>query len=70
MSTLADIAAMSALKRTPAKENTMTERVSWVNELAVKAGKLQTFRELMEEMVSGASNRAPALEMRPIPERI
>src|SRR5258705_11843098 len=61
MSTLADIAAMSALKRKRAKENTMTERVSWVNELAVKAGKHQTFKELMEEMVSGARNQPGTL---------
>jgi quinol monooxygenase YgiN len=39
----------------------MTERVSWVNELAVKAGKLQTFKELMEEMVSGARNQPGTL---------
>ena len=32
----------------------MNRHVSWVNELAVKDGKLETFRELMEEMVSGA----------------
>ena len=32
----------------------MTERISWVNELAVKNGNLETFRELMEEMVAGA----------------
>jgi quinol monooxygenase YgiN len=61
MSRLADIAALSALKRTRAKENTMTERVSWVNELAVKAGKLQTFKELMAEMVSGARNQPGTL---------
>jgi quinol monooxygenase YgiN len=35
----------------------MNERVSWVNELAVKDGKLETFRELMEEIVSGARNQ-------------
>jgi quinol monooxygenase YgiN len=46
---------------TRAKENTMTDRVSWVNELAVKAGKLDTFRELMEEMVSGAKNQPGTL---------
>jgi quinol monooxygenase YgiN len=54
---LADIAALSALERRERRRNTMTERVSWVNELAVKAGKLQTFRELMEEMVSGARDQ-------------
>jgi quinol monooxygenase YgiN len=37
------------------KENAMKEHVSWVNELAVKDGALETFRELMEEMVSGSS---------------
>ena len=31
----------------------MRQHVSWVNELAVKHGKLATFRELMEEMVAG-----------------
>jgi quinol monooxygenase YgiN len=39
----------------------MTERVSWVNELAVKDGKLESFRELMEEMVSGAKNEPGTL---------
>lgn len=39
----------------------MTERISWVNELAVKDGKLETFRELMEEMVSGARNQPGTL---------
>ena len=33
----------------------MKGHVSWVNELAVKEGKLESFRELMEEMVSGTS---------------
>jgi hypothetical protein len=32
-----------------------------VNELAVKDGKLDTFRELMEEMVSGAKNQPGTL---------
>jgi quinol monooxygenase YgiN len=58
---LARIPALSALKRTRAKENTMTERVTWVNVLAVKAGKLETFSELMEEMVSGARNQPGTL---------
>jgi len=44
-----------------AKEHSMTERISWVNELAVKDGKLETFRELMEEMVSGAKNQPGTL---------
>ena len=39
----------------------MTGRVSWVNELAVKDGKLESFRELMEEMVSGAKNEPGTL---------
>src|SRR3977135_1367903 len=39
----------------------MTERVSWVNELAAQAGNLKTFRELMEEMVSGARNQPGTL---------
>src|ERR1700682_232975 len=46
--------ASRRFQMTRAKEKTMTERVSWVNELAVKDGKLATFRELMEEMVSRA----------------
>jgi quinol monooxygenase YgiN len=39
----------------------MTERISWVNEPAVKTGKLQTFKQLMEEMVSGARNQPGTL---------
>ncbi|MCW2653681.1 MAG: antibiotic biosynthesis monooxygenase [Mycobacterium sp.] len=39
----------------------MAERISWVNELAVKTGKLQTFKQLMEEMVSGARNQPGTL---------
>ena len=39
----------------------MTGHVSWVNELAVKDGKLETFRELMEEMVSGARTQPGTL---------
>jgi quinol monooxygenase YgiN len=39
----------------------MTERISWVNELAVKDGKLETFRELMEEMVSSARDQPGTL---------
>jgi quinol monooxygenase YgiN len=42
-------------------EKTMTGHVSWVNELAVKDGALETFRKLMEEMVSGASNEPGTL---------
>jgi quinol monooxygenase YgiN len=33
----------------------MDEQVSWVIELAVKPGELDTFKELMEEMVEGTS---------------
>jgi quinol monooxygenase YgiN len=33
----------------------MTGHVSWVNELSVKDGALEAFKELMEEMVSGTS---------------
>jgi quinol monooxygenase YgiN len=39
----------------------MEGHVSWVNELTVKAGKLETFRELMEEMVSSTSNEPGTL---------
>jgi quinol monooxygenase YgiN len=39
----------------------MTERISWVNELAVNDGKLNTFRELTEEMVSGARDQPGTL---------
>src|SRR2546423_12969493 len=39
----------------------MEGHVSWVNELTVKEGKLETFRELMEEMVSGTSNEPGTL---------
>jgi quinol monooxygenase YgiN len=39
----------------------MEGHVSWVNELTVKAGKLETFRDLMEEMVSGTSNEPGTL---------
>src|SRR5205807_4575476 len=44
-----------------AMEKTMKEHVSWVNELAVKDGALDTFRELMAEMVSGASKEPGTL---------
>jgi quinol monooxygenase YgiN len=36
-------------------EDAMKGHVSWVNELAIKDGALETFKELMEEMVSGTS---------------
>ena len=36
-------------------EEAMREHVSWVIELAVKPGKLGSFKELMEEMVAGTS---------------
>src|SRR3979411_1951662 len=39
----------------------MAEHISWVNELAVKDGKLETFRELMDEMVSGARDQPGTL---------
>ena len=39
----------------------MNGQVSWVNELAVKDGKLETFKKLMEEMVSGARNQPGTL---------
>lgn len=39
----------------------MTEHISWVNELAVKDGKLETFNELMEEMVAGARDQPGTL---------
>src|SRR5260370_26881371 len=44
-----------------AKERAVKGHVSWVNELAVKEGKLETFRELMEEMVSGTSGEPGTL---------
>jgi quinol monooxygenase YgiN len=39
---------------TDAKEHAMKGHVSWVNELAVKDGALEPFRELMEQMVAGS----------------
>jgi quinol monooxygenase YgiN len=39
----------------------MEGHVSWVNAVTVKAGKLETFRELMEEMVSRTSNEPGTL---------
>ena len=39
----------------------MKGHISWVNELAVKDGKLETLRELMEEMVSGTSTEPGTL---------
>jgi quinol monooxygenase YgiN len=36
----------------------MKEHVSWVIELAVKPGRLDSFKELMEEMVAGTSAEA------------
>jgi len=39
----------------------MNGHISWVNELAVKDGKLETFRELMDEMVSGARTQPGTL---------
>jgi quinol monooxygenase YgiN len=39
----------------------MEGHVSWVNAVTLKAGKLETFRELMEAMVSGTSNEPGTL---------
>ncbi len=39
----------------------MKGHISWVNELRIKDGKLETFRELMEEMVSGARTQEGTL---------
>ncbi len=39
----------------------MEGHISWVNELTVKEAKLDMFRELMEEMVSGAKNQPGTL---------
>jgi quinol monooxygenase YgiN len=38
-----------------ANEGAMKRHVSWVNELSIKDGALETFRKLMEEMVAGTS---------------
>ncbi len=39
----------------------MKDHVSWVIELAVKDGELDTFKALMEEMVEGTSTESPTL---------
>lgn len=39
----------------------MENHVSWVIELAVKPGELETFKTLMEEMVAGTSTEPPTL---------
>jgi quinol monooxygenase YgiN len=39
----------------------MQAHVSWVIELAVKGGALDTFKELMKEMVAGTSKEPPSL---------
>jgi len=39
----------------------MKDHVSWVIELAVKDGELDTFKALMEEMVEGTSMEPPTL---------
>ena len=39
----------------------MKEHVSWVIELAVKPGQLDSFKELMEEMVAGTSSEPQTL---------
>jgi quinol monooxygenase YgiN len=46
---------------TDERGDTMKGHVSWVNELAVKDGALETFKELMEEMVSGARTQPGTL---------
>jgi quinol monooxygenase YgiN len=43
------------------REDPTKGTVSWVNELAVKEGALERFRELMEEMVSGTSTEPGTL---------
>src|SRR5260370_9350341 len=50
-----------SIRKHNSREKTMKGHVSWVNELAVKDGALESFRELMEEMVSGASNEPGTL---------
>jgi hypothetical protein len=47
---------------TDAKEHAMKGHVSWVNELAVKDGALEPFRELMEQMVTGSSAEPGTLD--------
>jgi quinol monooxygenase YgiN len=42
-------------------EEAMKEHVSWVIELAVKPGQLDSFKELMDEMVAGTSNEPETL---------
>jgi quinol monooxygenase YgiN len=42
-------------------EEAMKEHVSWVIELAVKPGQLDSFKELMEEMVAGTSTEPETL---------
>ena len=39
----------------------MKEHVSWVIELAVKPGQLDTFKQLMEEMVAGTNSEPGTL---------
>ena len=39
----------------------MKEHVSWVIELAVKPGQLDSFKELMEEMVAGTNTEPETL---------
>jgi quinol monooxygenase YgiN len=43
------------------KERTMENQVSWLIELAVKPGELETFKALREEMVAGTSGEPGAL---------
>ena len=39
----------------------MKDHVSWVNELTIKEGKWDTFKQLMEEMVAGTSGEPRTL---------
>ena len=39
----------------------MNDQVSWIIELAVRPGQLDTFKELMEEMVEGTSTEPKTL---------
>jgi quinol monooxygenase YgiN len=43
------------------KEDAMEEHVSWVLEVAVKPGQLDSFKDLMEEMVAGTSGEPGTL---------
>ena len=45
----------------------MKEHVSWVIELAVKPGQLDTFKQLMEEMVAGTNSEPGIDQAVPVP---